>query len=292
MHDTAEVLSQQPPVAVAPAGLALSTFGLTDPGRQRSGNEDQFVIADVRRMLHVEQSSIPQPESLLGAPLGHILVVADGIGGHRGGDVASAMAVMGMENLLLNTIGWLCQLHGEGVLDELNQALRTTDRWVEQAAGRQPEFKGMGTTLTMAYVSERTVFIAHAGDSRCYLLRRGRLECLTHDHTLVAQLVDAGTLTPEQAAHHQMRNVVLNAVGGGSAAVKPEVHKHFLEAGDVLLLCTDGLTNMASEEEIAGILARGLPPEDACRALVDLANDHGGGDNITAVVAHFGPQPS
>src|SRR5204862_3346019 len=125
-----------------PAGLTLWASGLTDRGRDRASNEDQFVIADVRRVLRVQQSSIPQPESLLGAGLGHLLVVADGIGGHRSGDVASTLAVVGIENLLLNTIGWLCQLHGEGVLRELHQALRTTDRWVEQAAGRRPEFKG------------------------------------------------------------------------------------------------------------------------------------------------------
>jgi protein phosphatase len=242
----------------------------------------------------VQQSSIPQPESLLGGALGHLLVVADGIGGHRGGDVASAMAVVGIENLLVNTIGWLCQLHGEGVLRELHQALRTTDRWVEQAAGRQPQFRGMGTTLTMAYVTDRTLFVAHAGDSRCYLWRQGALEALTRDHTLVAELVTAGTLTPEQAAHHQMRNVVLNSVGGGNSAVKPDVHKHLLEPEDALLLCTDGLTGMVSDEQIAAVLARGASPEDTCRALVDEANARGGHDNITVVMGRFdepGPSP-
>ena len=267
--------------------LALSARGLTDQGRTRTTNEDQFVIADVRRVLKVQESSIPQPESLLGTALGHLLVVADGIGGHRGGDVASTMAVMGIENLLLNTIAWLCNIHGEGVMRELHQALRTTDRWVEQAAGRQPEFRGMGTTLTMAYVNDRTLFVAHAGDSRCYLWRQGALECLTRDHTLVAELVSAGSITPEQAAHHEMRNVVLNSVGGGNSAVKPEVHKHTVEPGDILLLCTDGLTGMVPDDDIAEILARGAPPEQTCQALVDEANRQGGKDNITAVVGHF-----
>lgn len=267
--------------------LRVETFGLTDRGQRRPTNEDQFVIADVRRLLHVEHSSIPQPESLLGGALGHLLVVADGMGGHRGGDVASAMAVVGMENLLVNTIGWLCQLHGEGVLHELHQALRTTDRWVEQAAGRQPAFRGMGTTLTMAYVSDHTVYIAHAGDSRCYLWRRGTFAPLTRDHTLVAQLVESGTLTPEQAAHHDMRNVVLNSVGGGNAAVQPEVHKHPLESGDVLLLCTDGLTGMVSDDEISAAVATGAAPEAICHTLVDQANARGGTDNITVAIARF-----
>ena len=281
------VLETPPPV-----GLALSAHGMTDIGRSRPTNEDQFVIADVRRVLHVQQSSIPQPESLLGAALGHLIVVADGMGGHRGGDVASTMAVMGIENLLLNTIAWLCQPHGEGVMHELNQALRTTDRWVEQAAGRRPEYKGMGTTLTMAYVSDRTLFVAHAGDSRCYLWRQGKLERLTRDHTLVEEMVNAGTLTPAEAQTHQMRNVILNAVGGGNAAVKPEVHKHFLEAGDQLLLCTDGLTTMLPDDEITAVLADGASPQDTCQTLVEGANRRGGKDNITAVVGHFTEAPA
>jgi protein phosphatase len=145
----------------------------------------------------------------------------------------------------------------------------------------------MGTTLTVAYVNDHTLFIAHAGDSRCYLQRQGRLERLTRDHTLVAELVTAGSLTPEQAANHQMRNVVLNSVGGGNSAVRPEVHKHALEAGDILLLCTDGLTGMVSDEEIAGVLANVASAEDACRGLVDRANARGGTDNITVVIGRF-----
>jgi serine/threonine protein phosphatase PrpC len=267
--------------------LVLTAAGLTDRGQERPNNEDQFVIAKVRRLLQVQQSSIPQPQSLLGEALGHLLVVADGIGGHRGGDVASTLAVVGIENLLINTIGWLCQLHGEGVLRELHEALRTTDRWVDEAAGRRPEFRGMGTTLTMAYVNDRTLFVAHAGDSRCYLWRRGQLRLLTHDHTLVAEMVTAGTLTPEQAAHHQMRNVVLNSLGGGNAAVKPEVHKHFVEPDDLLLLCTDGLTGMISDPELSAVLAQNAAPDQTCRWLIDEANRRGGKDNITAVLGRF-----
>jgi PPM family protein phosphatase len=292
LQNAMEAVSNAQPVTGSSVGvLGMSSYGLTDRGRTRAVNEDQFVVAGVRRVLSVEQSSIPQPESLIGAALGHLMVVADGIGGHRGGDVASAMAVVGIENLLVNTIGWLCQLHGEGVMAELHQALRTTDRWVEQAAGRQPAFKGMGTTLTMAYVSDHTLFIAHAGDSRCYLWRRGTFQPLTRDHTLVAELVTNGTLTPEEAAHHGMRNVVLNSVGGGNAAVKPEVHKHNLEAGDILLLCTDGLTTMVDDEEIGRVLGVAGSPEQACRTLVEQANERGGHDNITVVVARFEATP-
>jgi protein phosphatase len=296
--------------AAAPAvALRVSSHGITDRGRQRETNEDQFLIAEVRRALRVQQSSLAQPESLLGDALGQLLVVADGMGGHRGGEVASALAVASVENLLLNTIrAWSgasrsrspepdtglaangepsLGLTGEGVLGELQEALRLTDQWIADAAGREPALHGMGTTLTMAYLTGRAVYLAHAGDSRCYLLHDGHLVRLTRDHTLVASLVRDGVLTPEAAARHEMRNVVTNAVGGGVTGVEPDVHEHAVTAGDVLLLCTDGLTGLVSDEELAAVLARPLSPEETCHLLVDEANRRGGDDNVTTVVARL-----
>jgi protein phosphatase len=272
---------------VSPRALRVTSYGITDRGLQRAANEDQFVIAEVRRVLKVQQSSIPQPEALLGDALGQLLVVADGIGGQRGGDYASALAVVGIENLLLNTLGWLCRLQGEGVLGELHEALLAADRWVEQAAGGRPELQGMGTTLIVGYVTGSSLYLAHAGDSRCYRWRRGRLERLTRDHTLVETLVSGGLLTPEAAQTHELRNVVTNAVGGGTSGVEPEVHKHTVAAGDMVLLCTDGLTGVMSDEEIAAVMTEDRAPGDICKALVDEANRRGGPDNITVVVARF-----
>jgi serine/threonine protein phosphatase PrpC len=283
-NNLTEPATREQPV---PRLLRVSSHGVTDRGQERPQNEDQFVISEVRRVMRVEQSSIAQPENLLGDVLGHILVVADGIGGHRGGEYASALAVVGIENLLLNTIGWLCQLQGDGVQQELTEALRAADRWVDEAAGRRPDLAGMGTTLTMAYVSGSTLYVAHAGDSRCYLWRQGCLERLTRDHTLVESLVDDGVLTPEAAANHQMRNVVTNAVGGGTRAVEPEVHKHALQPGDQVVLCTDGLTGTIDDEELAAYLGADQPPAQTCQRLVDEANRRGGPDNITVVIARF-----
>jgi protein phosphatase len=273
--------------ARAPRRLRVTSYGLTDPGRQRPVNEDQFAIAEVHRVLQVQQSSIPQPEALLGDTLGHLLIVADGMGGHRAGQYASAFAVVGVESLVFDALGWLGRLQGEGVIRELHEALQTTDRWVAEASVRQAELQGMGTTLTMAYATDGAVYVAHVGDSRCYRWRQGQLERLTRDHTLVEQLVAAGALTPEEAAHHEMRNVVTNAVGGGIRGVSPDVQKHDAAPGDQLLLCTDGLTNVVSDEELAAVLARELAPAEICRLLVDAANDRGGPDNITAVIARF-----
>jgi PPM family protein phosphatase len=267
-------------------GLHVVSHGLTDRGQTRPKNEDQFAIAEVRRVLRVQQSSLTQPEVLLGDQLGHLLVVADGMGGHRGGEVASAMAVVGIENLLLNTIGWLFRLRGDGVLNELRDALKTTDRWVEEAAGRQPELHGMGTTVTMVYTTGSSLYVAHVGDSRCYLVREGQISQLTQDHTLVGKLVSDGVLTPEEGARHSMNNIVTNAVGGGSHGVHPEVHKHAVEAGDAIVLCTDGLYQHVSDEEIAAAVIEERSA-DACQRLVALANARGGTDNITVLVAGF-----
>ena len=277
----------QPGVPLPGGPLSVWCYGKTDPGRVRSGNEDQFAVTELCRVLRVQQTSLGQPDVLLGNQVGHLFIVADGIGGHRAGEVASALAIAGIEKLVLNTINWLFCLPGEGVLSELCDALKTTDRWVEEAARRQPELRGMGTTVTLGYFNGRSLYVAHAGDSRCYRWRNEKLERLTRDHTLVERLVTEGAITAEQATHHDMRNIVTNAVGGGTGAVQPEVHKHAIEAGDLILMCTDGLTEMLPDAEIANLLKREGSPEQACQLLVDEANRLGGRDNVTVVVARF-----
>src|SRR5262245_37226448 len=228
---------EDPRGASAAAGsLWVSSHGLSDRGRQRERNEDQFLIAEIRRVLQVRQSSLPQPTALIGDQLGHLFVVADGIGGHRAGAYASALAVMSVENMLLNMIGWLFRLKGEGVLAEFQEALRMADRWVEEAARQEPHLRGMGSTLTMAYATGGVLYLAHAGDSRCYLFRDGRLTRLTRDHTLVETLVQEGVITPREAARHDLRNVIVNAVGGGTPGVKPDVRKQPIAGGDLVLL--------------------------------------------------------
>ena len=273
--------------------LSVTSHGITDRGLVREKNEDQFVIAEIRRVLRIRHSSLPQPDALMGEGLGQLFVVADGMGGHQGGEYASALAVASVENIVLNTIGWLFRLKGEGILGEFQEALRATDRWVIEAAQRQPELKGMGTTLTVAYVTGNVLYLAHVGDSRCYLYRNGKLEQLTRDHTFVAALVKEGVIAPEAAAQHTMRNVITNAVGGDRKGVEPEVHKHLLSPGDLLLLCSDGLTEMVPDEDIAELLRTGPSgPEDLCGVLVGTANARGGTDNITVVVARFDAGPA
>jgi serine/threonine protein phosphatase PrpC len=269
--------------------LIARAFGATDRGRVRPTNQDQFVIATLTGSLWIEQSSFPQARVQCGGPQGHVFVVADGLGGHAGGAEASVLAVEALESFLLSALGWLEQLDGRDavVLDELKSALRRADAAVTAEATARPELAAMGTTLTMACSIENVLYIAHAGDSRCYLRREGLLHQLTHDHTIVSELVDAGVLEREAARHHELRHMVTNVVGGGTSGVRAEVHKLCLKADDILLLCTDGLTEAVPLERIDAILESRKDPQSACRRLVAAANDEGGFDNVTALVARF-----
>jgi serine/threonine protein phosphatase PrpC len=270
--------------------LSVQSFGLTDVGRRRDTNQDQFVTASLMRALWVEQSSIPQSALRYADDRGHVFIVADGMGGANGGEKASAIAVDAMEVFLLNALRWLLALDGSkeaSVLRDFKSALLRADACVYAAATQDRGLRGMGTTLTMAYTLDADLFVAHVGDSRCYLLRSGTLLQLTRDDTLVQQMVETGLLTPETAAEHALRHVITNVVGGPSPGLQAEVHHTRLEPGDVLLLCTDGLTGMLPDDRIATVLQACAAPQDACEQLVKLANEQGGTDNVTVVVARY-----
>ncbi len=270
--------------------LAVSSFGLTDAGKARATNQDQFLIAVLLKALQVQQTSLPQREVQQSSDRSHLFVVADGMGGHAGGEQASALAIDSVETFILGTFKWFAQFKGpeqDQVLADFQSALgQANSRVLAEAAGR-PELRGMGTTLTPAYSLNDVLFVAHVGDSRCYLCRRGILHRLTRDHTLVEEMVRRGALSAEEAAQHRWRHVITNAVGGDSASLEVEVHKVHLEGGDRVLLCSDGLTGMLPDEEINQVLHAEAKPEQACRRLVTRANEAGGRDNITAVVVHF-----
>jgi PPM family protein phosphatase len=165
--------------------------------------------------------------------------------------------------------------------------VRQADARLFDEASQHPELIGMGTTLTMAFALRRCLFIAHAGDSRCYLYSGGQMRQVTRDHTVVAELVRQGALTPEEASHHSYRNIVTNILGGTERGVHAEVQRLDLQPGDVVLLCSDGLSGMVSDEQLAAVLQEESDPEKACRRLIDAANSNGGKDNITAIVARF-----
>ena len=276
--------------ALAP-GLIAWSFGLTDRGKKRPTNEDQFLIAALARALCIQQSSLREAPVHYADADGQLLVVADGMGGHAGGAEASALALSAIEDFLLHALKWLFALGASAeridVLGELRSALRRADADVCEAASCHPELQGMGTTLTMAYTHGAELFVAHVGDSRCYLYRGGVLHQLTQDHTLVAEMVRNGVLPPERMAKHQWRHIITNVVGGPKPGIRAEVHKSSLEPGDVVLLCTDGLTEMVKDDEIAAILRAELNPRVASEHLVALANERGGVDNVTVVVSRY-----
>ena len=270
--------------------LQVRSHGRTDPGRVRHGNEDQFLIADLTHALQARQSSLEEPEVRYSSPQGYLFLVADGVGGNAAGERASALAVNTVESFILDTLNWCARLQsadGNQVLAEFQRALVQADAKLFQEARNRPELYGMGTTMTLAYALNNELFIAHVGDSRCYLLRNGMLYRMTNDHTLVGEMLRHGALKPEEAAHHRLRHVVTNVVGGHDQGVKVELHKLPLEAGDGLLLCSDGLTEMVAETEILSLLFGTDDPATACDLLVDRANKAGGKDNVTVVVARF-----
>jgi protein phosphatase len=269
----------------AKSGLHVEAFGLTNRGRVRESNEDQFLVATLSRALAVEHTSMPDPHTGPSDEDARLLVVADGMGGHQGGERASALAIDLVEKFVLNTFR---NCGGrQDVLKEFHEALRRTDAQVCREASRNPDLWGMGTTLTLAYIHQDELFVVHVGDSRCYLFRDHDLHRITHDHTLVQEMVRRGALRAEDAERHQWRHVITNVVGGTKPGVQPEVHRIHLESGDAVLLCSDGLTDMVTDDDIAAALREEHDPQRVCERLVAQANEHGGQDNITVVVGRF-----
>jgi protein phosphatase len=269
--------------------FVLRSFGLSDRGRVRPSNEDRFAVVELARTMYVHQTNVPQAAARYSSHRAHAFLVADGVGGSKAGDVASALTVEAVEEFFLNTLKRFSNLQaGEApnALQELQGALVQAEARLFGEAARHPEWRGMGTTLTLAFAVNWMLFVAHAGDSRCYLFSKGRLQQLTLDHTLTAELVRQGALSPDRESRHPYRHVVTNLLGGDRAGVQAELHQLDLHPDDVLLLCSDGLTKMVPDDRIAAILREDLDCRRACERLVAEANLHGGEDNITVIVAH------
>jgi serine/threonine protein phosphatase PrpC len=276
-------------VLVANRPLMVRSFGMTHQGRVQPTNEDQFLIAELAQALRVRQTSLPQIKLQYGDQRGYLFAVADGVSGCKAGEEASALAVDLIKRFVLESLPGVFQRHSsarKGVLAELNKAFQQADARISQEAARYPALAGMGTTLTLAYSCHRDLFVAHAGDSRCYLFRAGRLQKLTGDHTLAEELTRRGRLKAGKAGP-RLRHTLTNVLGGPLPGVRPEFHKLRLLAGDVVLLCTDGLTETVPDDMIAFILAGERAPEQACRRLVARAINGGGKDDVTIIVARY-----
>lgn len=240
--------------------------------------------------MHIHGTNIHQAQAQYSHNRGHIFIVADGMGGHQAGEIASAITVMTIEGFLLNTLNRFANLQAseeKNVMQEFQSAVIQADAKLFKEASEHPEYIGMGTTLTMAFAVNWRLFVAHAGDSRCYLFSKNQLQQLTQDHTVVAEMVREGFLSPGEASHHPSRHVVTNILGGGALGVRVEMHRLDIEAEDLLLMCSDGLTEMVSVERIAAAIREEREPQKVCERLIAEANENGGKDNVTVVVATF-----
>jgi serine/threonine protein phosphatase PrpC len=250
------------------AAAVIRACGLTDVGRKRKHNEDAFA-SDIEEGL---------------------FIVADGMGGHAAGEVASKITVETIGEFIAATrqkeeATWPFKYNHE--LDfnsnRLAVAIEKANERVMAAVAAQPWLKGMGTTVVAGLLNEKILSLAHVGDSRAYLLRDGQLTRLTDDHSWVHEQVTAGILTEEEAKTHPLKNVVTRALGGGPS-VSPDLQELVFSPGDRYLFCSDGLTTMVGDEEILDTAAAVKDPQALCQKLVDMANEKGGVDNITVVV--------
>jgi PPM family protein phosphatase len=290
-------MNNESAASIGHRALAVKAFGVTDKGRVRPSNEDQFLSAELTKAMRIWQTSLPEPKAQFGMERGHLFLVADGMGGHRAGEQASALAVVAIEQFTLNTFKWFFDSNGpeaQRVLTQFQTALRQADARILEEAAEHPELGGMGTTVTMAFQLDAQLCVVHVGDSRAYLYGDDELYQLTHDHTLMAAMLRRGEIQPEQAAEHRLRHVITNVVGGTEAGVDVEAHALNVHADDRLLLCSDGLTEMMTDEAIAAVLRAEADPQVACTTLVAQANEAGGRDNITVLIVRFdtaAPEP-
>jgi serine/threonine protein phosphatase PrpC len=283
----AETIEPLPRPYAAP--LQIDAAGLSDPGKLRSNNQDHFLVARVGRSLDTLMTSLPDgeiPERF--DQTGHVMMVADGMGGAAGGEVASRVAISTLVNIVLDVPDWIMKLDEANAKELMRRAIgyyRKVDSTLAEMARADPKLSGMGTTMTVGYTIGDQMTLSHVGDSRAYLCRAGELKQLTRDHTHVQSLVDAGLISREEAATHRLRNVLTNAVGGSEKSIEVDVQRLALADGDRLLFCTDGLTEVVSDAEITEVLNRGKAPEVVCRSLVDLCLDRGAPDNVTVIAA-------
>jgi len=245
-----------------PRSASVCFAGLSDRGRVRAHNEDAIAL-----------------DPALG-----LAVLADGMGGHQAGEVASAIAVQTVRARLGASL--TRGVTPEEIEPSVCAAVTAANQAILTVAAHMPACHGMGTTLVLALFTRNTVTVAHVGDSRAYRLRAGELQALTRDHSLVQQQIDAGLLRPEQARQRRERHVLTRALGIEGGRV-PALSSHPLQPGDRYLLCSDGLHDMLSDERIGTELHRTPGPQAAARALLDAANEAGGHDNISVIVADW-----
>lgn len=240
----------------------METYCQTDVGLKRNNNQD-FVYASDQKV----------------GRLPTLFIVADGMGGHAAGDLASRLAV----ETAVDSIGSSGEITVFRILDE---AVRKANDAVLKKAAEKPEYAGMGTTFVAGVIDGDTLYIVNVGDSRLYVLDDDRIDQITEDHSLVEEMVRAGRITREQMRNHPKKNIITRAIGG-EVEVRPDFFDVGLRKGDIVLLCSDGLSNMVEDEQIFRIVKREKTLREAGQKLISAANTAGGRDNISVVLARY-----
>lgn len=298
-RDTAELVSPAWDVRahnIPSALVEVDLAGLSHQGFVRRNNEDHYLAARVSRSLETVITNLGDgvlPRSFDETAYG--MLVADGMGGMKAGELASSIALLRLLELVVQTPDWVMKINESDnaaiVMRRMTDRFRQIDDDLRQEGEKDRALYGMGTTLTVAASLGTDLFVSHIGDSRAYLLRSGKLHQMTKDHTLAQALIEAGLAEAQDTSTQAMRHVLTAALGSTGKRTDPQVQRFHLSDGDQLLLCTDGLTEMVADENITSVLQRAPSAQAACQGLVDLALAGGGKDNITVVLAryHFPP---
>src|SRR5947199_3485408 len=263
--------------------IRVQVFARTDLGKTREHNEDCFLVADLTRG---ERSADRVPRQHELGERGALLVVADGMGGAAAGEIASVMATDTIFDQMRKMWGSEKEASAQRFAYRLKEAVEVANTHIHTYAKAHPEVRVMGTTTTAVGILNDHVYLTQVGDSRAYLIRDGQAVQLTRDQSLMQRLVEAGELTEEEAARSERRNIILQALGP-DPKVKVDLTYQEVRKGDVLVLCSDGLSGQVKKQEIAEIDTRERDLQAACDRLIALANDRGGPDNITVVIARF-----
>jgi protein phosphatase len=271
--------------------VVVDLAAVSDCGLVRENNQDHYLVMRFRRSMERLLTNLRADQVPARAQeVGYGFVVADGMGGPTGGEEASQIAISSLVNLALNEPDWV---FGISTDDTGRRVERMAKRWERvhkaiRARGMQePTLGQMGTTMIAAVSLGARLVIGHIGDSRLYVFRRGQLHQLTRDHTLVQTMVDLGELTPEEAATHPRRDLLMRTFSAAGDAYPGDFQQTTLADGDQLLLCTDGLTDMVDNETIASVLSRAASADEACQFLLQAALKNGGEDNVTVALARY-----
>jgi PPM family protein phosphatase len=288
--DLHEPSAMRPDPAIA-ARAEVSLHAISHQGKIRTNNEDAYLIARIERAFTTLMSNLP-PGHVPGEfqDVNYGMVVADGMGGMAGGDVASRLAVSTLVSYVLGTPDWIMRTgtsESRRLIERVAERYRNVNAAVVEHGASTPDLAGMATTMTVAFNVGAQLFVGHVGDSRAYLYRGSELHQLTRDHTEAQEMANIGLIRPEAVAKHRLRHVLTRVLGREGVGDDADIQNLPLEDGDQVLLCTDGLTNMVDDMTIATVLGGDLSVPQTCEILIECALTNGGKDNVTVALARY-----